>query len=713
MAMADSSAVQTRHVVLPTSEHTHTVVLLHGRGSNGPEFAEELFEARTSSDKSLPEHFPSWKWVFPTSRERYSSVFQENMTEWFDICSLSDPSRREDLQVEGLKQSLESLLELIEDEAKLTTPGRLVLGGISQGCATSVHALFASSCKLGAYLGFCGWMPFKAQVQDIVQEESALQTMLRLARFYQVTLGLKRPAPSMDSVETVFETPVFLSHALDDAVVEIGLGKDLRTTLEKLRMSVVWKEYQVGGHWIKEPDGFDDMVAFLKSVDTQQIEPDTDSSAGPRDDVKRAAYKFANQTVINALSQQLKRDPSMDLSGLLGQLVRSYEIKQKSFLDGYREGPEADILTPMISSGASHTKVDIRKQLEATSVTRIVRPLTEPMRGLLGVDVGTTLALRVPTTLPESSIRQLNRLLIQSSVIWELGRLAVLRLHPAVVVKVGPGIDVEHLSTVEHIKRHARTMLIPDTLGVLATDRLTYIFMSPMDGEPLDRWWPRLTREDKLDVQSQLNTIFVALRSIPRPLDEDGRPTLGGGTPRRCKDMRREVRRAKGPIVNEKDFNAFIVSNDETAATGAKGEAATTRTTTTWREIISSFLRSDHDIVMTHGDLHPRNVMVEMVKIDDDQDDDGYDSGGSCGDKDSSTTHINIATAKGRRLKVTGLVDWESSGWYPSYWEYVKALHTISNHDGTLDWWTYLPTAAIGLWGPDYAVDRMISRWLG
>lgn len=108
------------------------------------------------------------------------------MTEWFDVCSLSDPSCREDSQPEGLRESLEYLLQLIEVEAQLITPGRLILGGISQCCATGVHALLASSYKLGAYLGFCGWMSFKAQVQGITGEESASQRMLKLATFYQL-----------------------------------------------------------------------------------------------------------------------------------------------------------------------------------------------------------------------------------------------------------------------------------------------------------------------------------------------------------------------------------------------------------------------------------------------------------------------------------------------------------------------------------------------
>jgi aminoglycoside phosphotransferase (APT) family kinase protein len=45
--------------------------------------------------------------------------------------------------------------------------------------------------------------------------------------------------------------------------------------------------------------------------------------------------------------------------------------------------------------------------------------------------------------------------------------------------------------------------------------------------------------------------------------------------------------------------------------------------------------RGGHKIVFTYGDLNMRNIMVENGKV-------------------------------------TGIVDWETAGFYPSYWEYTK-----------------------------------------
>ena len=59
-------------------------------------------------------------------------------------------------------------------------------------------------------------------------------------------------------------TPVFLGHASDDEVIDISLGKQIHQILIALGVNVEWKEYSKCGHWLKEPDGFDDISLSLK-----------------------------------------------------------------------------------------------------------------------------------------------------------------------------------------------------------------------------------------------------------------------------------------------------------------------------------------------------------------------------------------------------------------------------------------------------------------
>lgn len=98
-------------------------------------FAEDLFKNKTASGLNLQETFHSWKWVFPSSQERYLTCFQEEIHEWFDIYSLTDPSKREELQVEGLRDPVRFIQGIITEEARLVDPSRLILLGLSQGCA--------------------------------------------------------------------------------------------------------------------------------------------------------------------------------------------------------------------------------------------------------------------------------------------------------------------------------------------------------------------------------------------------------------------------------------------------------------------------------------------------------------------------------------------------------------------------------------------------
>lgn len=73
--MAPLSDVPASYVVEPVTAHDHTVIALHGRGSHGLEFAEELFEVKSSSDMTFAEQFPTCRWVFPSPQERDSTVF--------------------------------------------------------------------------------------------------------------------------------------------------------------------------------------------------------------------------------------------------------------------------------------------------------------------------------------------------------------------------------------------------------------------------------------------------------------------------------------------------------------------------------------------------------------------------------------------------------------------------------------------------------------
>ncbi|KAG2413287.1 hypothetical protein HFD88_002476 [Aspergillus terreus] len=275
------------HVSPPQGSHTHTVILLHGRGSNGPEFAEELFSSTTSQGQNLAARLPTYRWVFPTSRHRWSTTFQEEMCAWFDVYSITDTHARQELQTDGLRESVLHVLDILEDEARLLDGqfSRIYLGGMSQGMATALWAFFGAmgtgrvQGALGGLLGFCGWLPFAQQLDDLFSEHQNLGTpqILRLVSgfFFDTIAGPTVPQAQTPADPSILSTPVFLSHGTDDAWVSVQLGRQATRIFRQIMMRIEWKEFtgaEGDGHWIKEPDSFDQIVRFLEPPVRQSSE---------------------------------------------------------------------------------------------------------------------------------------------------------------------------------------------------------------------------------------------------------------------------------------------------------------------------------------------------------------------------------------------------------------------------------------------------------
>ncbi|KUJ11791.1 alpha/beta-hydrolase [Mollisia scopiformis] len=239
------------HIVAPCGNHTQTIILLHGRDSIASEFAEEFLESQASDDRTLPEIFPTTRWVFPTSKIRNSARFGAPMSQWFDMWSVENHLEKNEIQIDGLRESVKEILDLIRTEAVLISPDRIILGGISQGCATAIHTLLYGGIRLGGFIGLSSWLPFEPEITTTMADNMAW---------------------SIDGSTFVLETPVFLSHSRDDDIIPIANGKKLSTTLEKLEMVVSWKQYEDGGHWVNEPQGVDDIVSFIHSCRRVQLD---------------------------------------------------------------------------------------------------------------------------------------------------------------------------------------------------------------------------------------------------------------------------------------------------------------------------------------------------------------------------------------------------------------------------------------------------------
>ncbi|KAK5655898.1 hypothetical protein OQA88_5437 [Cercophora sp. LCS_1] len=242
-------------VIPPSKPHTHTIIFLHGRGSTAAHFVHELQIATDRNNFTLIDHFPSIRWVLPQTALRPSARFPGvPVSQWFDTWNINNLAQREELQLQGIKESVASLRPMVKAEVELLDGrhDRVILAGISQGGATAAHVLLNLEVeglrpRLGGLMTFCSRFPFPGR---ILSETRAV-------------LGLEG-VPSDDTV--VRETPVLWQHCVDDPLVRIEYGRELREAFARFGAQVEWKEYPEGGHWIQSPDGIEDAVAWLKRV---------------------------------------------------------------------------------------------------------------------------------------------------------------------------------------------------------------------------------------------------------------------------------------------------------------------------------------------------------------------------------------------------------------------------------------------------------------
>ncbi|THU92321.1 kinase-like protein [Dendrothele bispora CBS 962.96] len=234
-----------------------------------------------------------------------------------------------------------------------------------------------------------------------------------------------------------------------------------------------------------------------------------------------------------------------------------------------------------------------------------------------------------------------------------------------VLVKVGENIGPEEHELLSLIADNVPSILVPRPLGYLIIGSWSFMFMTRLPGQCLEERWSTLDMSQKERVRVHLDNIFRELRNIEFP---NGWAVGSIQEPRQCKDCRRELRISPGPIYNESQFNDFLTHSPTSRSRAAEG----------YRNWICSMLRTDHRFVLTHGDFHPRNIMVEL---------------GSDG---------NMSL---------GLVDWEMGGFYPEYWEIQHQQMTRACTKDNNDWWDYLPQCILG-YDHEIVVDYLVERVL-
>ncbi|KAL6229960.1 hypothetical protein BDW75DRAFT_249133 [Aspergillus navahoensis] len=157
-------------------------------------------------------------------------------------------------------------------------------------------------------------------------------------------------------------------------------------------------------------------------------------------------------------------------------------------------------------------------------------------------------------------------------------------------------------------------------------------------GETLQALWPQLTLPEKDSIMSTMRVYFVELRSLPPP---EYYGSLGGRSLLDEIFWTQEVNPAiNGPFTSEDALNeAFALKYIYDDRPRFRAEF--------YRQCLSRIFH-DHQPTFTHGDFQRKNIIVQRAEDE-----------------------AGVEAPKGIRIV---LLDWEKSGWYPSYWEYCLAV---------------------------------------
>jgi predicted esterase len=273
------------YTVEPKSTHTHSVIFLHGLGSNGERFGSEFLSTGHNSDgRSLAQLLPGAKFIFPTSAKRRSSAFHRTfLTQWFDIAAPGQPYVRPETQYKGLSESVKSITEIIRLEMSLVPKSNILLAGISQGMATASWVLLSLPFSIGGFVGFSGYLPLRNSLYETIvsskaehkegfedyfdngDDEDYLPPSVMARRFAREVLELDEEVEIELAEENTASTPIFLGHGKADEKVAIELGQHVAGTFTAAGYEVTWKEYPDLGHWFKSPDEIDHVAEFIQT----------------------------------------------------------------------------------------------------------------------------------------------------------------------------------------------------------------------------------------------------------------------------------------------------------------------------------------------------------------------------------------------------------------------------------------------------------------
>lgn len=221
------------------------------------------------------------------------------------------------------------------------------------------------------------------------------------------------------------------------------------------------------------------------------------------------------------------------------------------------------------------------------------------------------------------------------------------------VVRIGPTTLMKYRTTIQEARSLQFVNAHPSIPSpqfyrvVLKSNGGLCLFMEYITAPELEKIWENLNPSQRSIVLEQLRVIIRAMRHLPNPMDDliqacDESPIL---------DDPFVIEPFKGTVAAFHDMQGVTYIRENLRSKFSKAVCSSIDT------CAERAMAKSYQIKFTHGDLAPRNILINP-----------------------------------KTLKIAALVDWEHAGWWPEYWEYTR---TYFCNQGWAEWWQLFQEAIV------------------
>lgn len=243
-----------------------------------------------------------------------------------------------------------------------------------------------------------------------------------------------------------------------------------------------------------------------------------------------------------------------------------------------------------------------------------------------------------------------------------------------VLVKYGQSTTECEGQTLLYLEQCVTNFPAPRLYAMYNDDGDFFIVMERIPGPTLDIMWPHLSEDDKDALIARLKTVFDDLRSVACPWSAFFGSVNGGPVPHHlffCPDPMPTI---TGPFSSEEHFNSGLVEKYRLIL---EMNERTSGKLDFYAGYLGHVLNS-HSSTLTHSDVQRKNIIMRELTI-----------------LDGTSTKTRYEPY---------LVDWESAGWYPEYWEYFAAFSGFRWDDD----WCKRFTDFVSAWPVEAAMLKMV-----